>query len=206
MRLFVGVVPPPQAVDHLDAFLDVRREAAAFRWSLPEQWHLTLAFSADAPERSLDEVFERLERAAAKRVAFDLRIAGGGAFPDPARARVLYAGVAGPALADTGLADVGLEAEDGGGAGVRERLSHLATGTRAALAKAGAPVDGQRFRPHLTLARLGHPDELSNWVRLLDSYRGPAWQVGEIALVASHLGEGPRRTPRYEVLETFPLA
>jgi 2'-5' RNA ligase len=192
VRLFVAVLPPPPVVDHLDAFLEVRREAAAFRWSLPEQWHLTLAFSADAPDRSLDEAHERLERAAARRSAFDVRVAGGGAFPDPARARVLYAGVEGP--------------DETAGADVRERLSHLATGTRAALSKAGAPVDGLRFRAHLTLARLGHPEEVSNWVRLLDSYRGPTWRVGEIALVASHLGEGPRRTPRYEVLETFPLA
>lgn len=199
MRLFVGVVPPQHVADHLDAFLDVRREAAAFRWSLPEQWHLTLAFSADAPERSLDEVYERLERAAAKRSAFEARVAGGGAFPDPARARVLYAGVAGPAPA-------GGDRDDTADADVRERLSHLATGTRAALSKAGAPVDGQRFRPHLTLARLGHPEEVSNWVRLLDAYQGPTWRMDEIALVASHLGEGPRGRPRYEQLETFPLA
>lgn len=193
----MGVVPSQEVVDHLDAFLDVRREAARpknghWRWSLPEQWHITLAFAADAPERSLDEAYERLERAAAKRSAFEVRVAGGGAFPDPARARVLYAGVAGSN-----------EAAD---ADVRERLVHLATGTRAALAKAGAPVDGQRFRPHLTLARLGLPEEVSNWVRLLDAYRGPTWRVDEIALIASHLGEGPRRTPRYEVLEAFPLA
>ena len=26
-----------------------------------------------------------------------------------------------------------------------------------------------RFRPHLTLGRTKHPDDVSNWVRLLDS-------------------------------------
>jgi 2'-5' RNA ligase len=193
MRLFVGVVPPQDVVDHLDAFLDVRREVAAFRWSAPEQWHVTLAFSGDAPERVLDDVYERLERAAGRRSAFDLRVAGGGAFPDPARARVLYAGVAGADGDGTAHRDV------------HERLAHLSTGTRAALARAGAPVDGQRFRPHLTIARLGHPEEVSNWVRLLDSYEGPTWRVDEISLIASHLSEGPRGRPRYEVMETFHL-
>ena len=69
-----------------------------------------------------------------------------------------------------------------------------------------ASVDGQRFRAHLTLARLGHPDNVTSWVRLLDAYRGPQWRVEEVALVASYLGEGPRRRPRHEVLETYPLS
>jgi 2'-5' RNA ligase len=42
-------------------------------------------------------------------------------------------------------------------------------------------------------------------VRVLDAYRGPTWRADEVSLVQSHLGEGPRRRPRYEVLETFPL-
>lgn len=193
MRLFVGVVPPPEVVEHLDDFLDVRREAGAFRWTRPEQWHLTLAFAAEAPERALDEISERLDRAAARRDPFVLRVAGGGAFPNPAHARVLYADV------------VAADPDDMGMPAALEELDHLARGARAALSKAGAAVDGQRFRPHLTLARIGHPEEVSNWVRLLDSYEGPAWTVDEIELVVSHLGEGPRRTPRYESLETFAL-
>jgi 2'-5' RNA ligase len=31
------------------------------------------------------------------------------------------------------------------------------------------------------------------------------WRAEEVALVASHHGEGPRNRPRYEVLETFRL-
>ena len=67
MRAFVAVLPSQEAVDDLDAFLDVRREAAAFRWTRPEQWHLTLAFMAELPERRLDDLGDRLERAARKR-------------------------------------------------------------------------------------------------------------------------------------------
>ena len=185
--MFVAVVPPETAVEDLDDFLSVRRSAGEFRWTHPDQWHLTLAFAADVPDRSLDDAVERLARAAGKRREMTLGFAGGGAFPHPDRARVLYAAVA---------AD---EAD-------RRRLEHLATGARAAIGKAGAKVDGQRFRPHLTLARLSHPDNVTPWFRLLDAYEGPTWRLDEIALVASHLGEGPRRRPRYEVLATFPLA
>ena len=32
MRLFAALVPPPEALEHLDEFLDVRRDAGEFRW------------------------------------------------------------------------------------------------------------------------------------------------------------------------------
>lgn len=186
MRAFVAVLPPEDVVGHLDDFLDVRRAAGSFRWAGPEQLHLTLAFLASVPDRSLDDLLERLRRAAARRTPFPARIAGGGAFPDAARARVLWAGLD---LDET----------------ARTELDRMATGARAAASKAGIEVDGQRFRPHVTLARLGRPQEVSDWVRLLDAYAGPTWTVDRLTLVASYLGEGPRRRPRYEVLEELPL-
>jgi 2'-5' RNA ligase len=140
-----------------------------------------LAFAGNVPDRSYDDLVARLERAARKRTPMQARIVGGGTFPNVARARVIYAGV---------------ETDE-------EELRRTATGARAAMTKAGAEVDGQRFRPHLTLARMGRPVEATNWVRLLDAYSGPAWLIEELALVASHLGEGPRRRPRHEIVETF---
>ncbi|HET6626336.1 MAG TPA: RNA 2',3'-cyclic phosphodiesterase [Nocardioidaceae bacterium] len=186
MRMFVALVPSPGALEDLAEFLGPRREAEpGFRWTVEEQWHVTLAFMAQVPERRLDDLAARLERAAARRTAFDVKVSGGGAFPNPARAKVLYAGV-----------DAGAHAEE---------LSRLATGARAAANKAGAETGGGRFHPHLTLARLGRPVEATRWVRVLESYDGPGWCAGEIALIESHLGEGPRRRPRYEVVGTFPL-
>jgi 2'-5' RNA ligase len=186
MRAFVAVVPPSDVVEHLDSFLEVRRSAAAFRWTAAEQLHVTLAFYSDVPDRRLDDLVERLGRAAARRTAFASALAGGGAFPDVSRGRVLWAGLD---LSETGRTEIG----------------RMATGARAAATRAGVPVDGQRFRPHLTVARLGHPEEVTSWVRLLDAYRGPTWTVDRMTLVASYLGEGPRRRPRYEVMEEFLL-
>jgi 2'-5' RNA ligase len=184
MRMFVAVLPPAPALEDLAEFLEPRREAErGFRWTVPEQWHLTLAFLPDVADRHLDDLAERLARAAGRRTPFLVTLAGGGAFPGPVRAKVLYAGV---------------ETE-----GVE--LDRLATGARAAATKAGARADGGRFHPHVTLARIGQPVEATRWLRVLDAYRGPTWQAAEVALVASHLGEGPRRRPRYEVLETFPV-
>ncbi|NPC98177.1 RNA 2',3'-cyclic phosphodiesterase [Nocardioides sp. zg-DK7169] len=186
MRMFAAVVPPEEVVADLDAFLDVRRDAGPFRWASVEQLHVTVAFYADVPDRALDDLVERLGRAAARRTPFAAAITGGGAFPGVARARVLWAGLR-------------LD-EDG-----RTELDRLATGARAAASRAGVAVDGQRFRPHVTLARLGHPQEVSRWVRLLDSYAGPEWTVDRLSLIASHLGEGPRGRPRYELVDELPL-
>lgn len=185
--MFVALVPSDEAVEDLDEFLEPRRAAGDFRWATPAQFHLTLAFLASVEDRRLDELTERLTRAARKRGSFTTRIAGGGAFPNVGRARVLWAG---------------LELDDA----AATELDRLATGARAAASRTGITVDGQRFRPHLTVARLGRPAEVSSWVRLLDSYAGPVWSADRIALVASYLGEGPRGRPLYEVVEELELS
>lgn len=182
--MFTAVLPPQDVLDDLEEFLGPRQEASEFRWTRPEGWHLTLAFMAQVPDRSVDELLERLTRAGGRRKPFTLRLAGGGAFPNPARAKVLYARLA--------VSD-------------EEELDRLATGARAAANKAGAEAQGGRFRPHLTLARIRRPLDVTKWLRVLDAYRGPTWTADEIGLVESHLGEGPRNRPRYEVRETFRL-
>src|SRR4029078_1427977 len=185
--MFVAVVPPTEVVEHLDEFLDVRRDAAPFRWAAVEQFHLTLAFLAEVPVRKLDDLVERLGRAGTRRTSVEAAVAGGGAFPNVARARVLWAG---------------LELDERG----RGELSRMATGARAAANRAGIPIDGQRFRPHLTLARLGPPEDITSWVRLLDASRGPTWTIDRLTLVASYLGQGPRRRPRYHPVDQLPLS
>jgi 2'-5' RNA ligase len=181
--MFVAVTPPEPVLEDLEEYVVPRRGAAPFRWSVPEQWHVTLAFMDDVPERVYDGLVERLAVAAGRRHPVRATITGGGAFPNAGRAKVLWAGLE---------TDV-------------EELERLATGARNAAVKAGVEVDGQRFRPHVTLGRAGRPVEATRWVRLFDAYRGPAWTVDHVALVASHLGQGPRGRPRYDVVERFAL-
>ena len=184
--MFAAVMPPEAVLEDLEAFLEPRREAGpGLRWTDRSQWHLTVAFMPAVPERVLDDLLERMGRAAARRTPFTATLAGAGAFPGVARARVLWAGVSD--------LDPGVE------------LPRLAVGARAAAVKAGAEVEGARFHPHLTLARAGRPVEATRWLRVLEAYRGPSWTATELTLVESHLGEGPRRRPRYEVVASFPL-
>jgi 2'-5' RNA ligase len=184
MRLFVAVVPPEDVLDDLEEHLEPRREAGPeIRWTDRHQWHVTLAFLGDVPERRLDDLTEALARSAAKRDPLVLRLAGAGAFPNPYAARVLWAGVE----------------------QVRGDLAAVAGGIRNAATSAGATPDGTRFQAHLTLGRFHRPTEATRWIRALDAWEGPAWRVGELALVESHLGEGRGRRPRYEVLADLPL-
>lgn len=189
MRMFVAAVPPAEIVSDLAEFLAPRQDVAdsGWRWSDPAQWHLTLAFLASVPERALDDLTDRLARAATRRAPIPLRVQGGGAFPHVGNARVLYGGLA--ILEESAAVE----------------LRRLAEGCRAAANRAGAPADGARFRPHLTLARRNRPVEATRWVRILDGYSSPPWPVTEVRLVESHLGEGPRGRPRHEVVATFPL-
>ena len=183
----MAIIPPQEVRDDLADFLEPRRETAPVRWSDPDQVHVTLAFLEHVAERKVDELVERLERTAGRRRPVAARIAGGGAFPHVAGARVLWAG---------------LELDDADDA---LQVTRMAEGARAAANRTGVKVDGRKFRPHLTIARTSGPTELTNWVRLLDAYRGPEWTIDSFFLVASHLGEGPHGRPRHEVLAEFPF-
>jgi len=184
MRMFIALPLPEAVMEDLSEFLEPRQEAGPdLRWALPEQWHLTLAFIPEVAERHMDELFERLQRAVTRRKPLDLRLAGAGAFPQPASAKVLWAGVE----------------HDG------QELMRLAGGVRAAGVKSGNAVGGGRFHPHLTLARLSVPADVTRWLRVLDPYSGPPWQAQEVALIASYLGQGRNGTARHEVREIFGL-
>ena len=183
MRLFVALEPPARVVEHLDDFLDVRRDAGGgLRWSPPGQWHVTLAFMGAAPERVVEDLVEGVGAAAARAAPTPLGLAGGGCFPDVTRARVLFSGVSGGAA-----------------------LAPLAASVRAACSVVGARPEGGAFRPHVTLARFGHPADATRWVRVLDTYAGPPWTATEVTVVASHLPREPGHRPRHEVLARLPL-
>jgi RNA 2',3'-cyclic 3'-phosphodiesterase len=191
MRMFVALPLPEGVKEHLSEFLEPRQEAGladvGLRWTTPWQWHVTLAFLPEVADRHTDELHERLQRVAARRNPLVLRVAGAGAFPHAGHAKVLWAGLE----------------RDGEQEG--DNLARLATGVRAAAAKSGIEVDGGRFRPHLTLARLGRPADVTRLLRVLDLYAGPSWQAREVALIASYLGQGPKGRPRHEVAQIFRL-
>ncbi|WP_245544802.1 RNA 2',3'-cyclic phosphodiesterase [Mobilicoccus pelagius] len=183
----MAIVPPEQVREDLDEFCAPRRTALPdLRWTDAFQWHLTLAFLPDVLDADLDELTDRLADAAARRRPPDARLAGGGVFPDATRAKVLWTGV--EATADD-----------------RAELDRLSVGCRNAAVAAGTTVEGRGFTPHVTLARLACPADASGLLEVFGTYVGPSWRAAGIELVASYLGEGPGRRPRYETLAELPL-
>jgi RNA 2',3'-cyclic 3'-phosphodiesterase len=182
MRLFVGLAPSAAALDDLDAACaPLRPGRGDLRWTRRELWHVTVAFLGEVGEESLPGLLPRLERAARRHLAFGLSLAGAGAFPSPARANVLWAGLSGD----------------------RKALGELAMSVGAGARRAGAPPpdEGRRYRPHVTLARCRMPADVRSLVAELSGYQGPAWPAGEVHLIRSTLGG----QTRYETLGTWPL-
>ena len=112
--------------------------------------------------------------------AMSLRLAGAGRFGPLRRPQVLWAGLDGDVQPLVGLA---------------VRLASAARGL-------DLPVEDRPFRPHLTLGRwpARRPADGTLPERLA-GYRGPAWRVGEVRLVESHLG----RASPYETVAAWPV-
>lgn len=207
MRLFAAVVPPPDALDHLERALDSVRAGlgtdahdvrGSLRWTVPEDRHLTVAFYGEVPEGYVDELTVALDRATATTPPFDVSLRGAGLFDR----RTLWIGCGGETgpLADLMAAAVGVG---------REVL--------------GRTDDRVRSRAHLTVARVrnetrrpkGRPgrsgdapapqDDAGALAHALAVYEGPTWTVREVVLVASELGGGPSGSPRHTVVSRFPL-
>jgi 2'-5' RNA ligase len=182
MRLFVALAPSAGAVDDLDAACaPLRPTRAQLRWTSRELWHVTLAFLGEVSEEHLVRLLPRMENAARRHRSFGLGFAGAGAFPGPARANVLWTGLAGD----------------------RKALGDLAASVSAGARRAGAapPGAGRRFRPHLTLARCRPAVDVGEIVTALSGYQGPAWTAEEIHLIQSTSGS----QPRYVTLGTWKL-
>lgn len=186
MRLFVALSPPPEVRADLERVVDVLRASApdhGLRWSAVDQWHLTLTFLGEVDDTLLEELTQRLERAATRSHPLALRIAGGGGFGSTRSARVLWAGIDG----DT------------------QPLRRLADKTTAAARRTGLDVQQGRYHPHLTLARLKQPADVRPLVEQLETYAGPGWRADHLQLVRSHLAQGPGRSARHETIAEWPL-
>ncbi|GGB36263.1 RNA 2',3'-cyclic phosphodiesterase [Flexivirga endophytica] len=176
-RMFVAIRPPEAIREELADFLAPRE---GMTWIDPQQWHLTLAFLAAVPEHRAAELAAALGRTALRHNAFQLRLSGAGAFPDPLAAKVLWLRP-------------------------NVELTPLATGVRHAANSVGATPDGQRFVGHLSVAWPRRPIDARRWLQVLDTFSSDSWRVTEVELVASYLGEGPHRRPRHEVVAALPL-
>lgn len=115
--------------------------APALRCPHPADLHVTVHFLGPTPDDDVHRVSRALVEAARSLPEVPVHYRGLGAFPEPARARVVFTRV--------------VEAE-----GYEGALTHLAETVGARLADLGYPPEHRRFHPHVTLGRLrGRPPE-----------------------------------------------
>jgi RNA 2',3'-cyclic 3'-phosphodiesterase len=154
-RAFLAVVPPPATRAWAESVANSAEAIAPdLRWTRTDQRHLTVRFLGHVPD--LPPVAEFVADSVRRRSPFTLSLGGGGAFPGPRRASVLWLGV-------------------------REGSDAL-----SALAATVAEPDDHPFRAHLTLARAKRPRDLRQVVDALDaSGESEPWIVDEVVLFES---------------------
>ncbi|MFH1865590.1 MAG: RNA 2',3'-cyclic phosphodiesterase [Candidatus Eisenbacteria bacterium] len=149
-------------------------------WARRQTLHLTLKFLGDVEETELPEVVAAVARASAGMSPFSFDTRSLGAFPSPARPRVLW---------------VGIEPVD--------ELMALQQAVDGELTKLGFPREKRRFHPHITLGRIRDP-RAESVQEVLEALVAPEEKVvaTEVRVMRSTLRPGGAL---HELVQAVPL-
>jgi 2'-5' RNA ligase len=178
MRLFLGFTPTlaQRQIYSLCERLEFP-ESLPLRWVPPENWHVTLVFLGDVPERALGRIDAAVAPILQDRAPLPTSLEALEWFPSPLKPRMLTLRVeATPEL-------VSLQAE-----------------VAAALRREGFHSEHRSYRPHITLARLKGSRKLIEPPPLLPITPIPE-ELSELVLFESH-----KRERRYIPLQRFGMA
>ena len=158
-------------------------EGSSMRWVSPASMHLTLRYLGGDVDVGVTPELERtLRRVGARRPAFGLRLHGLGAYPTPATAKVIWAGID-PAPA----------------------LFELWDDLQADLDGIGFPPDRPALSPHVTLGRVRTPREGADLTGPLDAVGGQDFGHLNVDSLALYRSTPTPTGPRYEVLSRAQL-
>ena len=169
MRLFVAVnLPDAERRAAYEAAAPLRRGSLPVRWVQAAGLHVTLKFLGDVEEERAGRIAAALDAAVASARPFEVMLGGIGAFPSPARPRVVWLGVE-----------------------THPALELLANDVERALGPFGFESELRPFRPHVTLGRAkqgARPAAFADYERLAArvSYEGVA-RVESVDLMESDL-------------------
>ena len=185
VRAFIALpLPSPLLRATLAAQEAIRARAASSklrpRFVQASQLHVTAKFLGDVDQQQIEGLAALLTQAAAETPVLRSRLAGATAFPSPVRARVIVA-----KLTD----------EEG-------LLGRLAARIEQAAVGLGVPADKRAFRPHVTVARLKRPGNVSTWLDVPIEHAEPT-AFDKLVLLRSVLS---REGPSYTVLESGALS
>jgi 2'-5' RNA ligase len=169
MRVFFAINLPDFVTS---SFQIVRDTMRGIRWIPSSNVHLTLRFLGEQTEERVSEAIKAASEPAVE--AFNLRLAGTGAFPDVRRPSVLWVGV-----------------DDA------ERLAHLHAEISQSLQRWGFTLEKRAFRPHVTIGRVrrSHRVDVTEWASRHAAYRSDTFRITAFHLIASRLQtDGPSYT------------
>jgi RNA 2',3'-cyclic 3'-phosphodiesterase len=160
MRLFVALAIPDTIAR---ALMLLQGGVPGARWQSLEQMHLTLRFIGEVDGRDTSAIEDAL--AGIDVPAFELQLHGVGQFGNK-QPHALWAA-----------------------ARKHEMLDHLARKVDTAIRKVGQPQDAHKFMPHVTLARLRHPDldKMREWLVQHALFTSDQFTVGAFCLYSSKL-------------------
>lgn len=173
MRAFVVLKMPPNAARQIERVVDSLKNTSELntasrtkiRWMLPSQAHLTLHFLGEAGNHQIKTVIDNPGRELQSwGEPLKLRFGQGGAFPSPARARVLWLNLEGNA----------------------SQLSVLASLAEGVARKSGLKQSNRKFHPHVTVARIQPAMNASGLLASLRPVR-TTWHGQMVSLIRSDL-------------------
>ena len=160
MRLFAALALPDRVAQSL---MLIQGGVPGARWQHREQVHLTLRFIGEVDGRDAAMLDDAL--AGIKAPAFDLQLHAVGQFGGR-QIHSLWAAVR-----------------------KSEALEHLQRKVDTAIRRVGQPQDQHKFMPHVTLARLRHPeqDKVLEWLAHHALYTSAEFPVDAFCLYSSKL-------------------
>ena len=175
MRLFVALAIPRSVAQSL---MLIQSGVPGARWQSREQLHLTLRFIGEVEGHDVEAIDDALAGIMAP--DFTLQLHGVGQFGNSQPHSLWAAARPNPAL------------------------DHLQRKVDAAIRRVGQPQDEHKFTPHVTLARLKHPDpdKVVEWLQYNALYTSAEFEVGAFRLYSSQLTSDGSV---YRVEEDYPL-
>ena len=168
----MALTPPPEVQQAVwQVFTQLRERAYPVKWLPAEAIHATLKFLGEVEEARVPDLVRSLGEAVTGARVVTLVVKGAGAFPDPHRPRVFWAGIA---------PDPALEI--------------LADRVERVFAPLGFPTEARPFHPHLTLGRAARNARPRDFAGMAEALESIALEVSAVIdgvdLMHSMLGPG----------------
>ena len=184
IRCFIAIELPEDLTNRIEQYIaELRHQAPDIKWVRKNALHITLKFLGELPSARVDQIISALMPLHQQSTVLDIRITGLGAFPNEKRPRVIWLGI------EPNPRDLFFE------------LHHTLEGFLEAI---GIEREKRKFSPHLTLARIKTPQDLSHLFAYLNGhpFQTCSFSVHDIVLMRSFLKPAGAE---YRIIQKYPL-